>query len=278
MAAAPSWTSDDRILPVARVLALVIVPILTVAFVMLWVFPASSGQLFSWPIKPEMTAMMLGATYLGGAWFFGRVIVARAWHTVSLGFLPVATFAGILGIATLLHWTAFTPGHPSFILWAILYLTLPLVIPVVWWRNRRYDPGWTVEAGAPVSGPVRYLAGGLGVLLAAVSVVLVVAPDALIGSWPWALTPLTGRVLGAMFALSGFVGVEIAIDRRPGAARAIVQAQAIAIAGILLGLMRAAGDVSWTIPTTWLFAGGMVAVLVVNALAAYGGRRGAPHS
>jgi hypothetical protein len=116
----------------------------------------------------------------------------------------------------------------------------------------------------------------LGVLLGAVSVVLVVAPDTLIGSWPWALSPLTGRVLGAMFALSGFVGVEIAIDRRPGAARAIVQAQAIAIGGILLGLVRAAGDVSWTAPTAWLFAGGMLAVLLVNALAASGGRRGEP--
>jgi hypothetical protein len=273
MTPSPAHANDDRVLPVTRALAFAIVPILTVAFVMLWVFPANTGQLFSWPVKPEMTAMMLGATYLGGAWFFGRVVMARAWHTVGLGFLPVATFAGILGIATLLHWTAFTPGHPSFILWAILYLTLPLVIPLVWWRNRAHDPGWTAESGAPVAGPVRWLAGGLGVLLTAVSIVLVVVPDALIGSWPWALSPLTGRVLGAMFALSGFVGVEIAIDRRPGAARAIVQAQAMAIGGILLGLVRAADDVSWTAPTAWLFAGGMIAVLVVNALAAYGGPR-----
>ncbi len=110
-------------------------------------------------------------------------------------------------------------------------------------------------------------------VLAAVSAVLVIAPEQLIATWPWTLTPLTGRVLGAMFALSGFVGVEIALDRRPGAARAIVQAQAIAIAGILLGLVRAAGDVSWATPTTWLFAAGMVAVLAVNALAAYGGLR-----
>ncbi len=39
------------------------------------------------------------------------------------------------------------------------------------------------------------------------------------------------------------------------------------------GLVRAGGDVSWAAPTTWLFAGGMIAVLAVSALAAYGGWR-----
>jgi hypothetical protein len=265
---------DNRVLPATRVLAFVIVPILTVAWVMLWIFPNRSADFFSWPVKPSMSAMMLGATYLGGAWFFGVVVVSRAWHAVTLGFLPVSAFAGILGVATVLHWGAFTAGHPSFILWAILYFSLPFVIPVVWWRNARHDPGSGVQPGAVVGDPVRWIVGGLGSVLAVVSAVLVVAPDLLIPTWPWTLTPLTARVLGAMFALSGIVGIEIAIDRRPAAARAIVQAQAIAIAGILAALVRASGDVAWDRPTAWLFAGGMLVVLAANVLAAYGRRRG----
>jgi len=35
---------------------------------------------------------------------------------VTLGLLPVTAFAGNLGIAILLQWSAFRPGHPSFIL------------------------------------------------------------------------------------------------------------------------------------------------------------------
>jgi hypothetical protein len=265
---------DDRILPATRALAFVIVPILTVAWVMLWIFPERSGDLFSWPVKPPMTAMMLGATYLGGAWFFGTVVVSRAWHTVTLGFLPVAAFAGILGLATVLHWDKFTAWHPSFVLWAILYFTLPFVIPIVWWRNAGRDPR-RVDPAIAVDGPIRWIVGGLGVVLTAASLLLVVAPDLLVPAWPWSLTPLTARVLGAMFALSGIVGIEIALDRRPAAARTIVQAQAIAIVGILAGLARARNDVSWDQPTAWLFVGGMVAVLVANVIAAYG-RRAAP--
>ena len=274
MALRPLTDRDDRVLPASRVLAFVIVPILTVAWVMLWIFPERSGELFAWPVKPSATAMMLGATYLGGAWFFGRVVVARVWHTVTLGFLPVTAFAGVLGLSTVLHWDRFTADHPSFILWVTLYFTLPFIIPIVWWRNARHDPG--PVAGVPlVDGPVRWAVGGLGLVLTAASVLLVVAPDVFIPTWPWALTPLTARVLGAMFGLSGIVGLGIAIDRRPVAARAIVQAQAIAIAGILVGLVRAQAEIDWQTPAAWLFCGGMLVVLAANATAAYGvGRRG----
>jgi hypothetical protein len=269
----PRAIRDDSVLPLTRALAIVIVPILSVAWVMLWLFPERSGELFSWPVRPTATAMMLGATYLGGAWFFGRVAVARAWHTVTLGFLPVTAFAGTLGLATVLHWGKFTAGHPSFILWAVLYFTLPFVIPVVWWWNARRDPGPGADALPRVSGPIRAIVGGLGITLAVVAVVLVAVPDLLMAAWPWELTELTARVVGAMFALSGLVGIGIAIDRRPSAARVIVQAQAIAVAGILLGLVRASDEVAWGDPMAWFFVGGMLVVVISNAGAAYGSIR-----
>lgn len=92
---------NDRVFPFTRVLAVLIVPILVVAFGMLYLLPARTGELFAWPIGPQMTAMMLGAAYLGGAYFFTRVALATGWHTVALGFIPVSAFAGYLGIATL---------------------------------------------------------------------------------------------------------------------------------------------------------------------------------
>ena len=54
--------ANDRILRITTILAAIIVPILSVAFLMLYLFPGQSGLLFAWPIKPKMSAMMLGAT------------------------------------------------------------------------------------------------------------------------------------------------------------------------------------------------------------------------
>ena len=41
----------DRVLLASKVLAGIVVPVLVVAFVMLYLLPDNSGQLFAWPIN-----------------------------------------------------------------------------------------------------------------------------------------------------------------------------------------------------------------------------------
>jgi hypothetical protein len=155
-------TSPNQLLPITRLLAAIIVPILLAAFIMLYLFPNDSGRLFAWPISPPMSAMMLGATYLGGAYFFTRVALAKSWRSVQLGFIPVSTFAGILGITTLLHWDKFTPGHISFILWALLYFTLPFVIAWVWRLNQRATQQEAPDSEQSIARGLRLGFGALG--------------------------------------------------------------------------------------------------------------------
>lgn len=259
----PSSTSQDRVLPVTRLLAAIIVPILLAAFIMLFFFPNDSGRLFAWPINPTMSAMMLGATYLGGAYFFTRVVMAKSWQSVQLGFIPVSTFVGILGIATLLHWDRFTPGHISFILWAFLYFTLSFIIPVVWYRNQQASRGATDSTGKLIGGALRMAIGVLGVVLLVASAILLVFPQVMIGAWPWALTPLLARVMAAMFALPGLVGIGVARDGRWSSAKTIFEAQALSIIFIFIAMARAANEISWGMVGAWTFVGGLLGVLVL---------------
>ena len=265
----------NQILPITRVLAGIVVPVLFVAFGMLYVFPDNSGQLFAWPVKPSMSAMMLGATYLGGAYFFPMVILARHWYTVKLGFLPVSTFAGILGISTILHWDKFTPGHISFILWAILYFSLPFIIPIVWYINRRVNLGSPRPDETRFSRPLSLTLGGLGFVLSTVSLVMLLFPGLMAPTWSWTLSPLTTRVMSAMFALSGFVGLGVAVERRWSSARVIFQAQIISIVFILLAMYLNRADVLWNFWTSWFFVSGLLIELAVIGWAYYESRRAA---
>src|SRR5438067_1745191 len=90
---------DDRIYRATRWLAAFIVPFLVAAFYILYFRPTETKQLFAWEIKPTMTAMMLGAIYIGGAYFFVRAVGAQRWHWIKIGFVPVTIFASLLGIA-----------------------------------------------------------------------------------------------------------------------------------------------------------------------------------
>jgi hypothetical protein len=264
----PLDSASDRVLPASRVLAAIIVPILVAAFIMLYLLPNDTGSLFAWPIKPPMSAMMLGATYLGGAYFFSRVVISRQWHAVRLGFLPVSTFAGILGIATLLHWDKFTHGHISFELWALLYFTLPFVIPVVWYLNQRASRGSAQSMEQPFSRWLRLAIGALGVVLAVASALLLISPELMIPAWPWPLTPLTARVLAAMFALPGLVGLGVAVDGRWSSASIIFQAQVLSILLILVAMVRAFDEIQWSQMGSWAFVGGLLLVLLFIGLAA----------
>ncbi len=252
----------DRVLPYTRGLAVIVIPFLIVASIILYLFPERSGDWFAWPIKPPLTAMMLAAAYLGGIYFFTRVVLTRQWHAIKAGFPPVTAFASLLGIATLLHWDKFTPGHPSFFAWAGLYFTTPFLVVGAWLINRRLDPHTPAPNEVLIPNGLRWALGGVGAITLAISLLLFIQPQAMIEVWPWTLTPLTARVVGAMFALPGLVGLGLALDRRWSAARIILQAQAFSIALILIAAVRAWDNFDLAKNTYWLFVGGLSALLI----------------
>jgi hypothetical protein len=260
----PASGRDDRVLPVTRWLSAVIIPFLVVAFAVLYPVPDDTGRLFAWPIKPTLTPMILGSVYLGGAYFFLRAATARQWHTVKGGFVPVGTFATLMGVATILHWGKFTHSHVAFWLWAGLYFTTPLLVFGVWWDNRRRDtPADSTELLIParVSRVIAVL-GGLSVLTA---LFLFLFPGRAAAIWPWTLTPLTARVMGAIFAL-GIAGLGAPADRRWSSARILLQVAALMLTLILAAGVRARSDLDPANAVTWLIGIGFTAVLVAIAI------------
>ena len=198
---------DNRILSETRWVAGLVIPFLVVAFIILFIFPDQTGMLFAWKIQPSMSAMMLGSAYAGGIYFFTGVLRSRQWHKVKVGFLPVIAFASLLGIATILHWDKFNHSHVSFFAWAGLYFTTPFIVSFVWLRNRKQDAGNSVEQDTIIPYTWRLIMGAFGSITLVISLFLFLQPGMLISLWPWTLTPLTARVMGAMFALPGLVGL-----------------------------------------------------------------------
>jgi hypothetical protein len=252
---------DDRVRPLTRGVAYFIVPFLLVAFVVLYPVPTDTGRLFAWQIKPTLTAMVLASAYLGGAYFFLRAGSARSWQTIKAGFPPVTAFATLLGIATILHWNKFLHTHVAFWLWAGLYFATPFLVFLVWWRNRGSDP-------APVPDEVllprvtAWIVGTVGGLAALTGALLFLLPGRLLRIWPWMLTPLTARVLGAVFCL-GSAALGAPLDRRWRSARLPFE-----VAGLMLTLMVVAGlrarhEFSVHNALTWLLAVCFAGTLVV---------------
>ena len=256
---------NDRVFPETRWVSVFIVPFLVAAFVILYLFPDHTQELFAWGIRPRMSAMMLGAAYIGGAYFFVRVAAFARWHWVKVGFLPVTTFATLMGIATILHWDRFNHGYISFFAWVGLYFTTPFIVLLLWLCNRSTDPGPTSH-DRRVPRLVRQVIGIVGGLTLFTSIVLFLQPGFMISTWPWQLTPLTARVMGALFALTGVGELGIALDVRWSAARIALQSQMIGIAAIGLAIVFSWSNFHQANHLAWIFIASILFLLIASPL------------
>ena len=263
MATVVPGTPDDRVLAYTRVLSMVILPFLLVAFVLLFFFPGDTKNLFAWTIRPTMTPMMLASAYLGGAYFFFRVRSEPRWNAVKSGFLSVALFASLLGVATIVHWDKFNHGHIAFWIWAGLYFTAPFLVLAAWLANRRFAAPARLDE-TRLSAIARWVVALIGLLALIQGIVMFLTPTQVIGIWPWTLTPLTCRVIGAIFCL-GSAGIVVLVDPRWTTVRLMLQVEALMVALMLIAAVRARAEFDAGRPLTWLMLGGFVAVLLGSA-------------
>jgi hypothetical protein len=254
---------DDRVLAYTRWLALFIVPFLVVAFVILYLMPSQTGRFWSWPIPVTMTSMTLAAAYLGGAYFFVQVSRCRHWHEVGVGFLAVTAFATLLGVATLLHWDKFFHDRLAFWLWAGLYFTAPFLVIAAWLRNRRYAA--PVAAGEVLLRPLeRDVIVGVSVVALVTGAALFVVPGVMADLWPWPLTPLTGRVIGATMCLGG-AGIGVWFDSRWTSVRLMLQVQTVMLTLVLVAAVRARHELIGSHVLDWPLLLGVVGMLAGSA-------------
>lgn len=254
---------SDRLLAPTLWTAVAIVPVLAAAFVILYLLPGRTRQLWAWTINPRMSALVMGGGYISGAYFFFRVARDRRWHTVGVGFPATTVFTGVLLAATLLHWDKFNHDHVSFWAWLALYLITPPLLPWLWLRNRRTDPGRPDRRDALVPRRLRtaVVAGGAAQLAFAAAMFL--WPSTAVRNWPWTVTPLTARSISAYVAFPAVAWLAFAWEERWSCFRVPMQTATIGLALVGLGALRVRGDLDGPATSVFLFAVALVLSIVL---------------
>lgn len=284
---------DDRILPLTRWVAWIVIPFLAAAFIILYVDGQHLEQWFSWQIPSRLTTALMGAGYIGGAYFFLRVGFGRkqrqiqldtgqggnsnlqisaptpSWHEVHLGYGPVTLFTIFMLLATVLHWDKFLTDNWPFWVWLVIYVVTPLLVPLVWLINRGRDPGMPEPGDRLVPGWLRIIMGAAGLILLLLTTAAFIYPDVLINMWPWTLTPLTARVMAGFHAILGVGALVMASDQRWSAWRIPMQSIVVWYGLMLLALflhqaeLGAAGMLNWY---TFFVLSGLVGLLLVTLI------------
>jgi uncharacterized integral membrane protein len=256
--------------PETRWICLFVAVILALAVALLWVQPSRTDELFAWTIKPPLTPLLMGSAYAAGAFFFAVGFVTRRWHRIGPPFVGIAVFATMMLAATLIHWDKFNHGDApttaaiAFYLWVGVYILSPGLVAFVWFRNRSVDRG--VPEPRDVVLPTGFRIGGaiLGVVLVTVGIIGFAAPTLMIDRWPWALTPLTARIIACYAIEGGLIALLLSRDSRWTAWRAITGAAVIGSTLLLIGVLRAWSDLETDNALTWLLVIGLSTTVVAG--------------
>jgi hypothetical protein len=222
-----------------KITAMVVMPVLFAAWVILFLFPTRTEALWAWTINPRMSAITMGSGYLGGVWFFYRVATAREPHRVAGGLFAAAVFTTLLGVTTIVHWDRFNHDHVSFWAWAFLYFVSPVFLPFLFRANRAASSPRDGDL-VPRFGVVWLVIVGVTQIIAAATWFL--APDLAIDNWPWTMTPLTVRSISSFVAFCGTLLLWVLVDRRYSALQAGVEALMIGLLVTSIGALIAHDD------------------------------------
>ncbi len=255
---------DDIVPRDVRWTARFVAPFLVAGGAVLFILPTRTDHLWAWTVRPNMTVLAMGAGYLGGAVFFVRAGRAARWHTVALGLIGADVLATLLLVATIVHWDRFHHDNPAFWIWTALYVVTPVLLPVLWLRNRRRDPRVVEPGDVRVPDAVRWGMGGLGAGQLILALAIFAHPVAWLDVWPWKITPLTARTLAAFFAFIAVTWLAFFFERRWSALRLHVESASLGLGLVLIGVLVARSDFDRTIPA-WAFA-----LLLVGILAGLG--------
>jgi hypothetical protein len=260
-------SGNDKVLSATRITAGLVIPFLLLASIILFFLPGETGRYFAWQINPPFMSMFIGAGYLGGAYFFLRVVSGKEWHKVTHGFPPVTAFTWLMLIATIVHWDRFNHANLGFWLWLILYLITPILVPVLWFLNRRVDPGVTKFNDIEVPLPLCWFTAIVGAIFLVGTLLCLFWPELVISIWIWKMTPLTTRILAGWLAIMGVGSLTVAWDQRWSAWKVGVESIILWQVLVLVAAIGNLGDFNnpfnWYLVATTLGLIGFIVIYVV---------------
>jgi hypothetical protein len=233
----------------------------------LYVAAESTDRLFAWTINPPLSAAFLGAGYASGFVLVVLTMRERLWARARLAYATVCLFVWVTLVATLLHLDRFhfdaADPWPRFFawLWLVVYVVVPPWMTGLLFAQRRV-PGNDPEVARPIPPGFAVVLALQAILLGGLGLALVIAPIRLAELWPWTLTPLTGRAIGAWLLALGFAAGLAAHERDLSRLRAA--AVTYVCFGVLQAgaLVRFSGDVDWDRATAWAYLAGLAAITI----------------
>jgi hypothetical protein len=237
-----------------------------IAGVLLFGLSEDTDRFFSWTIEPPLTAAFLGASYWAACVLIAWAAHQRLWTMARATMAPVLVIAVLLLIATLIYLDRFHMDSVFGWFWLIVYLIVPPALVILLVRQLR-APGSDSVRGRRLPSTLRVVLVLQAATMLAAGIALFAAPAHADALWPWQLTPLTARAVGAFLIGFGVAAAHAAVESD------LARFEGPALAYTALGVLQLAalalhsGDLTGASIDTWVYVGFLASVILVGAYA-----------
>lgn len=183
----------------------------------LYFFSEKTEVLFSWTITPSLTAAYLGGGYLAA--FVLEYLASREskWANARIAVPGVWAFTIVTLLVTIFHIDRFHFNSSNFItlsgtwVWLLVYIIVPVALGIFWIRQVRL-PGTDPARENKLPRWLHYsiLIQGLTLLLSGTAMILL--HQKTMSFWPWALSALTSRAIGAWGIGNGIFTIQAFLE------------------------------------------------------------------
>lgn len=235
-----------------------------VGLLALWVgawgyfIPQQVDKAIPW-LVPPLHARFLGAMYLSGTAFMVAGIRSRYYAEVRVMVPMIVVWTGMLFIVSLFYLGEFDYSRPQVWIWFAAYIVYPLIGLRYAWSDRIQAE--RVEGSAlPSWARVYFLIQGAAVT--ALALALLLAPDFMVGAWPWKITRLLAQIYSAPFLSYGLGSLMLIRTQTWSEVRVAVIGIFTFTLGVLLASLIHRELFSFSTFPAWLWFGGFLASTV----------------
>ncbi len=262
-------TASPAIIPAMRFMLYLAGALVFITGVQLFILTEQTDRYFAWTIQPPLTAATLGAAYWASCALELAAARERIWTHARIAVPAVVVFTALTLVVTLLHIDRFHLASPELITrgaawaWLVVYAAVPALLGgmlIVQATTRGVDPPLV----APLPGWLTAVLAVQVLIMLPLGLLMLAAPALAIEFWPWKLTPLTARAIGAWAVGLGLAVAQTLREKDLMRVRPAI-ASYIAFGALeLVALARYSGDIDWTRPSATIYVAYMASVLLAG--------------
>ncbi len=240
-----------------------------VGLLALWVgvwgyfIPEHVDKAIPW-LVPPFHARFIGAIYLSGVIIMGASMMARHYAEVKVAVFIIWIWTGSLFVISLFHLSEFDFSRNQVWIWFGAYIVYPLIGFCLSWLHR--DTGKeAVEMSLP--NWIRNYFFIQGIIISALALALLFAPDLMASIWPWKITPMLAQIYSGPFLAYGIGSLMSSRQRTWSEVRIVAMGTFVFAVGVLAASIIHRPLFSSSNPATWIWFGGFsLAALVFGTM------------